>query len=93
MSWLSRSTERLFIGLLVLAMFAGALIIMTFFTIPDQNRDVVIQLVGGVNTLAGLVIGYYFGSTSKNDNPVDTQPVTVTNTKANPVPTKEGDDE
>lgn len=74
MSWLTRPLERLFIGLLVLAMFCGALVIMTFYTIPADNRDVVIQLVGGINTLAGLVIGYYFGSTSKNDNRAEPGP-------------------
>jgi NADH:ubiquinone oxidoreductase subunit D len=60
-SWLTRELQRFLIALLVLALFAGAVIIMTFVIVPPENRDAVIQLVGGVNTLAGLVIGYYFG--------------------------------
>jgi hypothetical protein len=57
----SREMQRFLIALLVLGLFAGAVIVMTFVIVPPENRDAVIQLVGGVNTLAGLVIGYYFG--------------------------------
>ena len=62
-----RDVQRFMIALLVLALFGGAVIVMTFVMIPEANRDAVIQLVGGVNTLAGLVIGYYFGKSSKED--------------------------
>lgn len=61
MRWPSREIQRFFIALLVLALFGGAVIVMTFVIVPPENRDAVIQLIGGVNTLAGLVIGYYFG--------------------------------
>lgn len=64
MTWLTRNLQRFLIALLVLALFGGAVIVMTFVAIPTDNRDSIIQLVGGINTLAGLVIGYYFGKAS-----------------------------
>jgi hypothetical protein len=64
MSWLTRNLQRFLIALLVLALFGGAVIVMTFVAIPADNRDSIIQLVGGVNTLAGLVVGWYFGKTA-----------------------------
>lgn len=59
-----REIQRFVIALLVLALFGGAVVVMTFVIVPPENRDAVIQLIGGVNTLAGLVIGYYFGKAS-----------------------------
>lgn len=67
MSFLTPVFTRFLLALLVLALFGGAIIIMSFFVVPETNRDVVIQLVGGINTLAGLVIGYYFGSNARRD--------------------------
>lgn len=62
MKWLppSPGSQRFLIALLVLALFGGAIVVMTFVAIPKDNRDSIIQLVGGVNMLSGLVIGYYF---------------------------------
>lgn len=59
--------ERFLLALVVLALFAGAVVVMSFFIVPEQNKDVVIQLVGGVNTLAGLVVGWYFGRHGDRD--------------------------
>lgn len=87
MSWVTRPIVRFLLALVVLAMFAGAVIVMSFFVVPEQNREVVVQLVGGINTLAGMVIGYYFGRTDG-----DLQQVEVTNTPAHPVPVEQGDD-
>lgn len=87
MSWVTRPIVRFLLALVVLAMFAGAVIVMSFFVVPEQNREVVVQLVGGINTLAGMVIGYYFGRTDG-----DLQQVEVTNTPRNPVPVEQGDD-
>lgn len=63
--------ERFLIAAAVLALFAGASIVMSFFVVPEQNRDVVMQLVGGVNTLAGLVIGFYFSPRAERALPPD----------------------
>ncbi|MDR7101540.1 hypothetical protein [Croceicoccus sp. BE223] len=86
MSWVTRPFVRFLLALVVLAMFAGAVIVMSFFVVPEQNREVVVQLVGGINTLAGMVIGYYFGRTDG-----DLQQVEVTNTPAHPVPVEQGE--
>lgn len=84
MTWLTGTLVRFLLALLVLALFGGAVIVMSFFVVPEQNREVVIQLVGGINTLSGLVIGYYFGSTARRDEgPVQTE---VVNSRANPIP-------
>lgn len=69
MNWLSRDLQRFLIALLILAMFGGAIIVLTFIVVPEVNRDAIIQLVGGVNTLAGLVIGFYFGKSASEDRP------------------------
>ncbi len=60
-------TARFLIAMLVMALFGGAIIIMSFVSVPDANQQVVIQLIGGVNALAGLVIGFYFGSAARDD--------------------------
>lgn len=61
MKWPGRDAQRFLIALLVLALFGGAIVVMTFQQVQQENRDAIIQLVGGINTLAGLVIGFYFG--------------------------------
>ena len=73
-SWFSRDTQRFAVALLILALFGGSIIVLTFIIVPDVNRDAIIQLVGGVNTLAGMVVGYYFGKSAGEDKP---QPVPV----------------
>lgn len=69
MTWLSRDLQRFLIALLILALFGGSIIILTFVIVPEVNKDAIIQLVGGVNTLAGLVIGFYFGKSAGEDRP------------------------
>lgn len=64
----STDLQRFLIGFVVLALFAAALAAMTFVLIPEHNRDAVIQLIGGINTLAGLVIGFYFGKSAGEGN-------------------------
>lgn len=61
MNWLTLPLVRFLLALLVLALFGGAIIVMSFFVVPEANREVVIQLIGGINSLAGMVTGYYFG--------------------------------
>lgn len=73
--------ERLAVGSFVLALLGGAVIVLSFFAIPEANRDVVFQLVGGINALAGLVVGGYFRA--MNDGHV-----TVDNRPDEPIPTR-----
>lgn len=84
MSWLSRDLQRFSVALLILALFGGSIIVLTFIVVPDVNRDAIIQLVGGVNTLAGMVVGYYFGKSASEDKPVEAR---VVNSPTDPVPT------
>ena len=74
--------ERLCVGVFVLSLLGGAVIVMSFFEIPSENRDVVFQLVGGINALAGLVVGGYFRSMQDGK-------VTVDNSPSEPIPTRE----
>lgn len=84
--WSNLMTPRFLIALMVLGLFAGSIVVMSFFSVPEANQEVVIQLVGGVNTLAGLVIGHYFGSMSRQDHPI---PVHVENTPSDPANVRE----
>lgn len=84
MTWLTRPVVRFLLAMVVLALFAGAVIVMSFFVVPEQNREVVVQLIGGINSLAGMVIGYYFG---RHDGDLDK--VEVVNSPSEPVPTSE----
>jgi hypothetical protein len=86
MSWLSRDLQRFLLALLILALFGGSIIVLTFIVVPDVNRDAIIQLVGGVNTLAGLVIGFYFGKSASEDKPT---PVQIEQPAGSPVPVEE----
>lgn len=52
---------RLAFGLLVLLMLASTILLLAFIAIPKGNENTFVQLVGTLSTLAGLVIGYYFG--------------------------------
>lgn len=82
---MSQHVARFALALIVIALLASAVVIMSFVVVPDSNREVIVQLIGNVGTLAGLVIGYYFGSTAKHD---DQKPDLAEYTEANPMPTK-----
>ena len=66
------AAQRFLIAVFVLCLFGGAIVVMSFITVPDANRDAIIQLIGGVNMLAGLVVGRYFGQRSALDKPDET---------------------
>lgn len=85
-SWLSRDMQRFAVALIILALFGGSIVVLTFIVVPEVNRDAIIQLVGGVNTLAGLVIGFYFGKSAGEDKPV---PVEIQQPAGNAVPVEE----
>ena len=67
MTWLTTPLVRFLLALLVLALFGGAIIVMSFFVVPEANREVVIQLIGGINSLAGMVVGFYFGKMANGE--------------------------
>lgn len=50
------------IGLLVIAGFFASIVAMALVEIPAANKDPFMQLVGSLGTMAGLVVGYWYGS-------------------------------
>ena len=42
--------------------------ILIFVKIPDNSHDIVVLAVGQLFTLAGLVVGYYFGSSKSSSD-------------------------
>jgi len=54
--------SRIVFGLAVIALLGAALAALVFRSLPAENNDAIMLLVGGINTLAATVIGYYFGS-------------------------------
>lgn len=54
--------SRLAFGIAVMILFGAALFALVKFQLPDANNDAIMLLVGGINTLAAMVVGYYFGS-------------------------------
>lgn len=58
----SSNAARLIFGTAVLVMLTGLIAALVYIPIPTGNENTLVQLVGTMSTLAGLVIGYYFGS-------------------------------
>ena len=54
---------RFTFGIIILLMMAGLVLGLFFLQIPDGNDNPLVQLVGTIGTLAGMVIGYCFAST------------------------------
>lgn len=50
------------IGLLVLLGFFASIVTLTLRAIPVENKDPLMLLVGSLGTMAGLVVGYWYGS-------------------------------
>lgn len=53
---------RLIFGTFILILLACNIGVLAFLPIPDSNQDSFTQISGSVQTLAGLIIGYYFGT-------------------------------
>lgn len=51
-----------FVGVIVMCSFIVLQYVLIQVTIPEANRDMFIHMMGMIDTAAGLVIGYYFGS-------------------------------
>lgn len=62
---------RFIFGFSVLAMLAGLIVALIYKPIPEGNDNSLVQLVGTMSTLAGLVIGYYFGSSEGSTKKTD----------------------
>lgn len=51
-------------GSLILMSFIGLLYVITFKEIPAKNEHLVINAIGVIEGLVGLVVGYYYGSSA-----------------------------
>jgi len=62
MSWGTRNvrTARVGIAILILFLYGMALASFVYAVIPEANKDIVVVLVGGLNTALGMVCGYFF---------------------------------
>jgi hypothetical protein len=50
------------VGIGVLLLDAIALVLLFFVPVLPDNNDVLMVAVGNISTLAGLVVGYFYGS-------------------------------
>lgn len=66
MSWidakLTPENRRFLIAVLLISLFGGAAVILSFRDIPEGNREIIAQVVAGLNTLTGAVVGWYFSA-------------------------------
>lgn len=79
---------RVVVGLLVLLMLAGLIAALIYVPIPASNENTLVQLVGTMSTLAGLVVGYYFGSSDgsrRKTEMLGVQPEQATGKPSDPV--------
>lgn len=54
--------SQIFVGFIVMASFVFLQYVLVYQNIPKENREIFLHFVGMIDTAAGLVIGYYFGS-------------------------------
>jgi drug/metabolite transporter (DMT)-like permease len=48
------------IAIFIVGSFVGALMVFTFWTIPEGNRDIVTYMVGQLSGMALTALGFYF---------------------------------
>lgn len=55
------------VGILVLLGFFAAVGAMVFIDIPTASKEPLMLLVGALSTMAGSVVGYFYGSSAGSD--------------------------
>lgn len=61
------------IGLMLTGLFALTMLIVLFRGIAPESQAVVLFMLGALQAMAGLVVGYYYGSTQSNRRRDDRQ--------------------
>lgn len=63
------------VGIGLIAIMAFVTWALVFVTVPTENQTSLVQLVGNLTGLIGIVVGFYFGSSStakKQQDTIDT---------------------
>jgi hypothetical protein len=60
----AKDLAQLILGALVVVGFFGLLVVLAVTTIPTENKDIMLMVVGGLIGSFVTVVGYYFGSSS-----------------------------
>jgi hypothetical protein len=60
----AKDLAQLILGALVVVGFFGLLVVLAVTTIPTENKDIMLMVVGGIIGSFVTVVGYYFGSSS-----------------------------
>lgn len=64
-----------FVATFVLGAFVALVGMLAWHVVPNENREILIQVVGNLTSAFMLIVGYYFGSTSSSkdkDNTIST---------------------
>jgi hypothetical protein len=56
------------VGITILAVFGFLVMKLISHQIPDENREIVIHVVGMVEGALSILVGYYFGSSKGSQN-------------------------
>jgi len=81
-----------FVAVFVVVAVVGAIVAFTVHTVPQENREIILSLLGSLTLAFGTIIGYLFGRSSASDlrtradaNAARTS--TTTTTSVSPAPT------
>lgn len=77
-----RPTVQSFLGICVIAGVFIYIVCITFFKVPKENQNNVNYSLAFLSNIAGLVMGFFFGSSKKQDErPAEVTSQTITKTK------------
>jgi hypothetical protein len=50
------------VGITVMVAFIASIVLLSFWEVPETNKDILYSMVGSLGTLVVIVVGYYYGS-------------------------------
>lgn len=68
MTFATRNVGAARVGIAIFVLFLQGMSLAALFaiTIPPENKDIILLVIGGQSTLTGAIGGFYFGVSSKN---------------------------
>lgn len=70
-----------FILMILIAIgFFGLMLVLAFHSVPTENKDTLVTMLGDLGAAFGMVVGYYFGSSigkGAANSPTPTSPVSA----------------